>query len=126
MEHFRPPVPQGGARDFIEEALSSFESALQQGSNAVSRTEDMDDRIELLLAESTDPGVSNLIMACVQSFSTGSEVEGKALYNVFGSCYNAVLEQEFSGPFIDIQGEEGNPRCRDTIEFQQGLLQDQL
>jgi hypothetical protein len=126
MEHSRPPIQQGAAAEFLAEALSSFEPALQQGVNAVSRTAEMDDRIELVLAAATEPGASNLVMACVQSYATGGEIEGKALYNVFGSCYNAVLEQEFSGPFIDIEDEEGNPRCRDTIEFQQVLLQQSL
>lgn len=86
----------------------------------------MDDRIERILGESGEPGVSNLVMACVQSYADNGELDGKLLYNVFGSCYNAVLEQEFSGPFIDIEDEEGNPRCRDTIEFQQELLRQSL
>jgi hypothetical protein len=37
-----------------------------------------------------------------------------------------VLEQEFTGPFIDITDEEADPRCLDTIDFQQGLLQQSL
>jgi hypothetical protein len=126
MEHFRPPLQEGEARNLIVDSLERFESALGQGVNAVSRNPEIEERIEQVLDASFEPGVANLVMACVQSYSRGSELEGKALYNVFGSCYNAVLEQEFTGPFIDITDEEANPRCRDTIEFQQGLLQQSL
>lgn len=122
MDHFRPPLQEGGARNLVVDSLERFESALGRGENAVSRNPEIEERIEAVLDESYEPGVSNLVMACVQSFSRGAELEGKSLCNVFGSCYNAVLEQEFSGPFIDIADEEANPRCRETIEFQQDLL----
>ncbi|THV41215.1 hypothetical protein [Glycomyces buryatensis] len=126
LEHFSPPVREDETRDLITGSLASFESALQQGVNAVHRTSELDERIELVLDGSAEPGTSNLVMACVQTHSHDSELKGKRLFNVFGSCYNAVLEQEFPGPLIDIEDEVANPRCRETIAFQQDVLQQSL
>lgn len=120
------PIADDAARQLVDDVIATMESALAQGVGAVPMSSDFDERIDDALERVTETGVSSIIMACVRCFTDEEELTGNEVFNTLGACYNAVVEQEFSGPFIDLDDEEGNPRCRSTIEFQQDLLQESL
>lgn len=116
------PIADAEAAQLVADIVTHLESAAAQGLAAVSMTTEFDERIDAVMERVGEPGVSSIVMACVRCFTRESELPGDYAFNALGSCYNAVVEQEFSGPFIELEDEEGNPRCREAIAVQQELL----
>jgi hypothetical protein len=124
-ERLDPPIDDDAAAALVADATAHFESAVAQGNGVVPISSEWNQRIETELDRPTVAGAPSIIMALLYCFATGPELEGVAVYNALGSCYNAV-EQEFRGPFTDIDDERGNDRCIETIAYQQHLLQSAL
>lgn len=120
------PIADDEARQLVADIIATLESSLTQNVGAVPMPPEIDERIDEVHERIAEPGVSSIVMACVRCFTRESELTANAVFNTLGACYNAVVEQEFAGPFIEIEDEESNARCQATIEFQQDLLERNL
>jgi hypothetical protein len=114
------PIGDRRAAEWIQAVMAEARTAVARGAERVDLSSDLADQFDEVDDGADETGVSQLLMGIANCWGFES-MTSDALEGTLYSCYVFALQREVPEPETS-EEEDANPRCREVIRHQRGII----